>query len=152
MTQVLAADSVPSFEVSILSGADASTGPDQPASSHGSGTSSHDPFSATVQCVRELHQQGSDRSCLHLELDTHGSDMAYNAGDHVGILTSNCSEVVDEAAQLLGLPLDTVFSLSLPEGNAHQLSLPFPGELTFAVRLVCTCADVCMAGHGLSCL
>lgn len=94
----------------------------------GSGTSPHDPFLASVRCVRELHKEGSDRSCLHVELDTSGSGMDYEAGDHVGIYTQNDEKHVREAAELLGLPLDTTFSLSLPDGNPQELSLPFQGE------------------------
>ena len=53
---------------------------------------------------------------------------SYEAGDHIGILPENEEEVIEQAAACLGLPLDTVFSLHLPAGNPHQLSLPFSGK------------------------
>lgn len=53
---------------------------------------------------------------------------SYEAGDHIGILPENEAEVVSQAAECLGLPLDAVFSLQLPPGNPHQLSLPFSGR------------------------
>ena len=127
MTQMVAADSVPSFDVCIFTGKDALATFEGSSASRGFGTSPHDPFAATVLCVKELHQPASDRSCLHVELDTTGSAMDYEAGDHVGIYAQNSMQVVEEAARLLGLSLDTTFSLSLPDGNPHQLSLPFKG-------------------------
>lgn len=126
-TQIAAADSLPSFQVNIFSGAEASSQLQQRQQPKGSGTSASNSFVASVTCVRELHQSSSDRSCLHIELDTSGSEMHYEAGDHVGILTENGDKEVREAAKLLGVDPETVFSLSLPEGNPGGLSLFFRG-------------------------
>ena len=76
---------------------------------------------------RELHSQQSDRSCLHVELSLEGTGLSYETGDHVGILPSNDAALVEEAARLLGVPLSTVFSLSVPEGNPGDLKPAFVG-------------------------
>lgn len=61
----------------------------------------------------------------------------YETGDHVGVFTQNYQENVDEMAQLLGYPLDTVFSLHTDDemGNplndgSNSLPVPIPGPLT----------------------
>lgn len=72
--------------------------------------------------VRELHS-GGGRSCLHVELDISGMGAKYEAGDHVAILPENSPAAVEEAARLLGLPLDTVFTLRETPG----LPTPFAG-------------------------
>lgn len=58
------------------------------------------------------------------------SGVHYEAGDHVGLFCENAPAVVEEAARILGMPLDTVFSLQLPEGNSDELAQPFPGVAT----------------------
>jgi NADPH-ferrihemoprotein reductase len=79
----------------------------------GAGTSASAPFLATVAEVRELHTAASDRSCVHVEIDISGAKgLSYVTGDHVGVYAQNSAKVVAEAAELLGLPLDTVFKLS----------------------------------------
>ena len=41
------------------------------------------PFLSQISVLRELHTSESDRSCLHVELDVSGSNIIYEAGDHV---------------------------------------------------------------------
>ena len=40
---------------------------------------------AEVVAVKELHTPSAERSCVHVELDTKGSNIKYIAGDHVGL-------------------------------------------------------------------
>ena len=148
VTAVVAADSLASYSISILSGYDAKAAAGCESVHNGAGTSAHDAFLAPVLAVRELHQPQSDRFCLHVELDTRGSRIQYEAGDHVGVYTENSDAVVQQAAALLGLPLDTVFSLSLPEGNPHQLAVPQAGgqgrDAAHCLALHCTVSCQCV--------
>jgi NADPH-ferrihemoprotein reductase len=91
VTQIVAAaETVSSYQIDILTGPDAEgaedTSADAPlhgAGAHGTGTHKDSPFLARVAVARELHTPLSDRSCVHVELDVSGSDIAYEAGDHV---------------------------------------------------------------------
>ena len=91
---------------------------------------------ACVSSIRELHTERSDRSCVHVELDISMSDVTYQAGDHVAIQPENCPELVEEAAALLGCPLDTCFSLEMPTDHSEELETPFPGPLTLREALM----------------
>lgn len=80
ITHVSAADSINPLNTVILSGEAAarvrqqqpSWNHGQPDGKNGQGAKPHDSFMATVQSVRELHKPDSDRSCLHVELNTQG--------------------------------------------------------------------------------
>ncbi|CAL8469233.1 g8774 [Coccomyxa elongata] len=130
VTQIVAAaETVASYQVEILTGADAAGAEDvtTDAPVSGNGTSIHSPFLARISALRELHTPQSDRSCVHVELDVSGSDIAYEAGDHVGIMPENGREVVERAAAALGYPQETVFRLRVPEGNPQMMAQPFAG-------------------------
>ena len=78
--EIAASDCLPSFEVDVHEeGA-------VPVAWEGNGTSMRSPFPAVVTMNRELHQAGSDRSCLHVELDINGSEVHLPAMRHMGAL------------------------------------------------------------------
>ena len=52
----------------------------------------------------------------------------FSAGDHVGLYCENAPGIVEDAGRILGMHLDTVLNLQLPEGNPHELAQPFPGK------------------------
>lgn len=106
-----------------------------PLASPGAGHDLHSPVSALVAMQRELHAPGSERSCVHLEFDLAGTDVRYEAGDHVGVFAENSDAVVAEGGRLLGVDLDTVFSLVSDSGQHASLPEPFPCPISLRVAL-----------------
>jgi NADPH-ferrihemoprotein reductase len=92
------------------------------------------PFLATVAVKQELYS-GTDRSCLHIELDTTGSDIRYTAGDHVAIYPVNNAAIVEALGARLGIELDEVFSMKATDDDAKKQS-PFPCPTTYRTALL----------------
>lgn len=129
---------MPAWDVEVMPPGTASVAP---FATGGSGRSHGEPLTATVGAVRELHTPASGRSCVHVELElppgaaglgSGGAGAAYEAGDHVAVHPANSDASVAAAAALLGLPLDTVFSLRPPPGprGGEALGEPLPGPLS----------------------
>ncbi len=60
------------------------------------------PFPATLLTVRNLNGEGSSKYTSHVEIDLSGSGITYEVGDSLGLLPTNCSELVDETLAALG--------------------------------------------------
>jgi len=93
------------------------------------------PYLAPVRVNRELHKEGSDRSCMHIELDIEKSGIRYHAGDHVGIYPINDPLLVEKIGKLLDIDLDTVFKLTNVDEDAGKTS-PFPCPTTYRTALM----------------
>ena len=126
---IMTEGSIPAYTVQLLTGSDAQEA-DPLKFSNNSGSNANNPYNARIAVLRELHTKKSDRSCLHVEIDIRGSEVHYEAGDHVGLFCENGPGIVQDAGRILGMPLDTVFDLQLPDGNPNELMAPFPGTFS----------------------
>ncbi|KAI0072027.1 cytochrome P450 oxidoreductase [Panus rudis PR-1116 ss-1] len=93
------------------------------------------PYPAPITVARELFAIGSDRNCVHLELNIEGSGITYQHGDHVGVWPSNAEVEVDRLLCALGLydKKDTVINIeSLDPALAK---VPFPVPTTYVTVL-----------------
>ncbi|ODN02614.1 NADPH--cytochrome P450 reductase [Orchesella cincta] len=84
------------------------------------------PFMSQMTLQKDLHK-GGDRSCLHVEMDITNSKMRYDAGDHIAVYPKNDSALVDKIGEILGVDLDSVFSLvNLDEDSSKKHPFPCP--------------------------
>jgi sulfite reductase (NADPH) flavoprotein alpha-component len=60
------------------------------------------PFPAPVLTVRNLNAPGSAKEVNHVEFDLTGSGLTYEAGDALGVIPQNCSDLVSAVIQSLG--------------------------------------------------
>lgn len=64
---------------------------------------------------------------MHIELDTSGSKIRYESGDHVGVYPTNNTELVEKFGKLLDVDLDTVITLrNLDEDSSKKHPFPCP--------------------------
>nr|CAD7261659.1 unnamed protein product [Timema shepardi] len=91
------------------------------------------PFLAKVKVNRELHKSG-DRSCMHIEFDIEGSKMRYETGDHVAVYPQNNEALVNRLGELLGVNLDTVFTLTNTDEESSKKH-PFPCPCSYRTAL-----------------
>jgi sulfite reductase (NADPH) flavoprotein alpha-component len=59
------------------------------------------PFPAPLLTNRLLNGQGSDKDTRHFELDVNGAGPAYEAGDALGVVPTNCPELVEDVLRAL---------------------------------------------------
>ncbi|SAM04246.1 hypothetical protein [Absidia glauca] len=80
---------------------------------------------------RELFK-GSDRHCLHIEIDISGTNLNYQTGDHVAMWPSNNEDEVMRLASVLGLTdkLDAVVMVKAVDPAASK-QYPFPVPATY---------------------
>lgn len=77
------------------------------------------PFNARVLVSRRLNSPGSAKQVHHVEFDLASSDMAYEAGDALGVMPQNCPELVDDILSALGC--DGEEAVVTPSGEGTSL-------------------------------
>merc|ERR1719297_426277 len=92
------------------------------------------PYMAPIKVNKNIHNEGSDRHCMHIEVDVEGSRIRYDAGDHVAVYPINDTVLVDKIGNLLDINLDQVFTLiNLDEDSSKKH--PFPCPTTYRTAL-----------------
>jgi sulfite reductase (NADPH) flavoprotein alpha-component len=76
--------------------------PSTAETSHETAYSKNRPFPAPVLTVRNLNGTGSAKEVNHVEFDLGGSGLVYEAGDALGVIPQNCSDLVSSIIQSLG--------------------------------------------------
>ncbi|KAF2721610.1 hypothetical protein K431DRAFT_284759 [Polychaeton citri CBS 116435] len=94
---------------------------------------SHNPFIAPIVESRELFNDKT-RNCLHLEIDTTGSNLSYQTGDHIAIWPNNAGKEVDRFLDIVGMigKRHTVVSIKGVDATAK---VPFPSPSTYDAAL-----------------
>ena len=94
------------------------------------------PYAAPVSVARELFQDPTDRNCVHIELNTEGSGITYQHGDHVGIWPNNADVEVDRLLCVLGLyeKKDTVIGIESLDPALAKVPFPVPTTYDTVLR------------------
>jgi len=81
------------------------------------------PYLAKIVVNRELHQQGSDRSCRHVEVEV-PDDIKYEPGDHINVFAQNDPEIVTQLAKRLNLDLNQVVEIRQRDNSSQTPRTP----------------------------
>jgi len=92
------------------------------------------PYMAPIKVNRNIHNSGSGRHCMHIEVDIEGSRIRYDAGDHVAIYPKNNEELVNKLGSLLNIDMDQVFTLNNLDEDSSKKH-PFPCPTTYRTAL-----------------
>ena len=77
------------------------------------------PFPSEILNNYDLNKEGSAKQTNHIELSLEGSELEYEAGDALGVMSLNPPEIVDEI--LAALPFNTKDEVPLPNGGEGSL-------------------------------
>ena len=83
--------------------------------------SKKNPFPAKLLTNRVLNGDGSAKETRHYEISLEGSGLDYEVGDALGVIGSNCPELVAEIITSLGL--DSPTQVPLPNGDTESLEM-----------------------------
>merc|ERR1719232_900072 len=92
------------------------------------------PYLAPIKINKNIHNPGSERHCMHIEVDIEGSRIRYDAGDHVAVYPINNLELVQKIGSLLDIDLDQVFTLTNLDEDSSKKH-PFPCPTTYRTAL-----------------
>src|SRR5262249_2768875 len=76
-------------------------------------------FPASLRTNLNLNGPGSARETRHFEIALNGSDLAYQVGDALGVMPTNCPDLVEELIRALGLGGEEI----VPGMNGEESSL-----------------------------
>ncbi|KAJ6620763.1 hypothetical protein B0H10DRAFT_2163406 [Mycena sp. CBHHK59/15] len=93
------------------------------------------PYPAPILASRELFQSTEERNCVHIELNTEGSGITYQHGDHVGVWPSNPEVEVDRLLYALGLYDKKDNVIGIESLDPALAKVPFPVPTTYATVL-----------------
>ncbi|KAJ7857765.1 putative cytochrome P450 oxidoreductase [Mycena leptocephala] len=93
------------------------------------------PYPAPILASRELFQSTAERNCVHIELNTEGSGITYQHGDHVGVWPSNPDVEVDRLLCALGLFDKKDNVIGIESLDPALAKVPFPVPTTYATVL-----------------
>ena len=97
-----------------------------PGASRPAAYSKANPFPARLLTNRRLNGDGSEKETRHFEISLEGSGLAYEAGDALGVIPSNCPALVEDLLAALGC--DGEEAVPVPGGG----ELPLRKALTTA--------------------
>ncbi|KAF8650128.1 hypothetical protein AX16_005365 [Volvariella volvacea WC 439] len=89
------------------------------------------PYPAPIQESKELFQITRDRNCVHVELNTEGSGITYQHGDHLGLWPSNPDVEVDRLLCALGLYQKKDSVIGIESLDPALAKVPFPVPTTY---------------------
>ena len=93
------------------------------------------PFPAPITVARELFDVDAERNCVHVELNTEGSGINCQHGDHVGVWPSNPDIKVDRLMCALGLYDKKDAVISVESLDPALAKVPFPVPTTYLTVL-----------------
>ncbi|KAF7296471.1 NADPH--cytochrome P450 reductase [Mycena chlorophos] len=93
------------------------------------------PYPAPLVGYKELFQCTSERNCVHIELNTEGSGITYQHGDHVGVWPTNADVEVDRLLCTLGLWDKKDNTIGIESLDPALAKVPFPVPTTYATVL-----------------
>merc|ERR1719295_1150758 len=92
------------------------------------------PYLAPIKINKNIHNPGSERHCMHIEVDIEGSRIRYDAGDHVAVYPVNNTELVNLIGEKLEIDLDQVFTMTNVDEDSTKKH-PFPCPTTYRTAL-----------------
>ncbi|ADE14448.1 sulfite reductase (NADPH) flavoprotein, alpha chain [Nitrosococcus halophilus Nc 4] len=92
------------------------------------------PFPAALLENLKITGRGSSKDVRHVELSLEGSSLSFEPGDSLGIVPSNCPELVAELMEVAGLDPKAVVSDAKKETTTLEEALSHSYEITTITR------------------
>uniref|UniRef100_A0AC34F7F5 NADPH--cytochrome P450 reductase n=1 Tax=Panagrolaimus sp. ES5 TaxID=591445 RepID=A0AC34F7F5_9BILA len=99
------------------------------------------PYLSKIVVHKELQTYSRENTCLHIEFNIEGSQIKYEAGDHLAVLPKNDGNLVEKLCELLNANLGTVFTLINFDEESSKRH-PFPCPCTYETALT-HYVDIC---------